>query len=378
MGGPWDFTSKNGRFAGKNPGGSVPQRKALFFALYSGHNKYEISNNYIYNLYEGVREGFFGTPPASKGFTEITGNTIIGKTNDNGSESISIGIYVSDATGSGYAASNGKIQIEGNTITGARLGINPVSVQQRLFVNGNTISAFHYPYAVDNMVTGIWVDKAFGLEELKHNSVTGTGYHCSKANSPLLAGYLIDSVGRSTALSNISCNLAQDIYYGMQFKRKSYINLRGNELRRNTNGLYFGERAIIGQQGDVCDPTDNRWTGDACTSSCGSCDDFPGWHVSTVYATYTELANPTLSKIYVRDSDTYDPVVLYQGNNGGPAAYSYPSTLIYASTGCTAGMPDPMDCEAAERPAGNGKALANIAATSTMQLFRRKRSDRVI
>lgn len=136
-------------------------------------------------------------------------------------------------------------------------------------------------------------------------------------------------------------------------------------MRRRKNGLYFVSASTkIGQQGDVCEPTDNRWTADACggAASCTGCSTFTNWSGAGITAINNlSGANLSLSKIYLRDDADWRPLSV-----SGTPSYSFASgTLVDAATGCGS-MPDPVYCGPAEDAGRAAVATPAIGGSNTM------------
>ncbi len=361
---PWDVTCRNTIFkAVQGVAGMVPSSLGYNGQYSGGHGIHNISNNYMVN--NTITHINSGTA-ANKGFTYIRGNTILSKTSSSSTDVMPTAIYLFDYNGS---STNGTLVVDSNTITGAALGINPVNILQRLYILRNNITLYPYISPSGNIVAGIYTYITPGLKEIKYNTITGQGYICTSVTGPYLTGMRLRKIGTSSNTSDVSCNLVSDLGYGFNFVDESYVSWRRNEMRRALTGMSIDPGASIGTQGSLCDPSDNTWTGDSCTS-CGGCADFPGWDHSPINATFTLSVTPTSSMLYIRNEAGFKP--LRNGNYAGGTAYTYGSTLLYAEDGSCDPLPAYTSCISgpAERSAvAHGSDMADMHTTGAMQLF---------
>lgn len=364
----WDITCRNTVFKSVlGVPGMVALCGAFFGNLTGAHGVYDFSHNNMFN--NGMAQINAGNTTIKKGFSFFCNNIMTGRTTWTGPNSMTYAIYVNDYANS---STNGTIIIDSNTITGAALGVYGVNVLQRLFVRNNNITLYPYDNPQGNIIAGVYLYIAPGVKEVKYNTISGQGYKCYSTSGPYSTGMRLRAIGSSTSTADVSCNLVQDIGYAFNFVGTSYVSWRKNEMRRDYTGIILDPSTTIGNQGSACDPSDNTWTGDACTGgSCTDCDDFPGWGASgSVHATYTVGMTPTTSKLYVRPGAPFQPTT--NSNSGGGAAYVLASTILTVNV-TTCGTPDYSSCiieEVAERgiARNNGEQVQTLAS-GTMTIF---------
>ncbi len=348
---PWDFTFKNALVV-KSGGAGY----ALKVATHNGHNEYVIENNFISNVVYGIKVANLNSPALPKGTTRIRKNYVVGRTSSGGTEVTYFAISVENGLNAPVSAGNGTITIDSNTIVGAINGIEAFSVQEKLYVKNNYVSVINY----GGVNHGIFVQKAAGLLGMTKNKVSGKGYNCTGS----AIAYRTDSAGRSGTPSDISCNLAMDISVGFEFRLGNFVQWTKNEMRRCNIGMNLNSPSytFIGDQGNTCEPTDNRWTSGSCSGapSCTGCGTFPDWTGTTYAIQSADDVNPSLSKIYLRDISTWAPPSI----KGSPA-YSFASGTLIDVSGCGS-LPDPVYCGPEEEESRAAVTAPAIGGSNTM------------
>ncbi len=333
----WDFTCINADFYGiRGVSGFVLPQNGCYLQLTGEHNKHEFSNNRVHNYNTGLIQQFTaGTTIARKGLSIFRNNTFVGKPTPESSDEMGTAVYVMDNFPSTTGLANGEMFIDSNSITGARVGADVYTKSQGVHINDNIINM--YQYSTTATMYGITTSQSPTIKEVLRNQITGTGYNCfTPPYNAATVGIGMYNAGSAACTTNISCNLTADMKVGFFFRGASTVNWHHNEIRRTKWGAWLYD-ATIGQQGDACNPSDNRWTGAACTGSCSSCSDFPGWTAANIYALYPSgTTNVNSSPIYLRydslaaDTSGYIPY--------SKLSYSYGTgSLIVSTSGACGG-----------------------------------------
>ncbi len=344
---------------------------------------YNISNNSINNYEYGIRASI-NNCYISNGSIFIENNKLSGVIPDGSVERCESGIIVSD--NSDCTTSNVDLNILSNHITGFTKGIyvldysanNPSLPIRSTYIN-TTISEDTVVVTnlsdVTNTRYGIFCNRVAALNDVSGNYVYGDITANEKYNYPLPAaatssGVLLQKVSNDGSPSNVSCNHVKDIGIGYRFADTSSIDWHNNVMERHTYGMVLSSdvtfsssaKAIIGTQGDTCEPADNLWYDDGAGTT-----GWPGWLDASVYQTFASGANATLSTMYVRNVATGDYIYrpTNNGSSGTATAYSYGTNVLDAASGCGGDLPDPDICapdvpeESAERmgPGGDGRDI---------------------
>jgi len=151
-----------------------------------------------------------------------------------------------------------------------------------------------------------------------NNNVQGFGI-----SSSVWAGIYSANITYNAHVERVECNLTENIAIGNYFiGDHGTISYRNNEMKTSALGLVLNN-AIIGQQGDATNASDNEWTGS---------------YPSGTFTTYTTaFSDPNNSVLYVQSGSPYDPATVGNGcgsANGGGYTYSS-SNGIESSSGAS-------------------------------------------
>jgi hypothetical protein len=159
-----------------------------------------------------------------------------------------------------YANGTPMIRVEYSQITDAYRGISMQAWDKEdLYCRWNTISLAGDPYNGSGnprqfgIYAGVCVPAGLSGNYIISNSITGFGFSNTDAHGILLF--------RNSNL-NVWCNITTNIYNGIVIDSKNtWMVFQRNEMNTNMNGFVLRNVGVIGTQGTVSQPQDNKWTG---------------------------------------------------------------------------------------------------------------------
>jgi hypothetical protein len=352
---------------------SVLTNNAGKYGVYINTNRYwycYVAYNNFYNIENGIT-GIGSTGPLSipgvpagtiqyAGLIYVTNNTIkphlTGYTVTNQFVSNAITL-TSNQSGTPYFANGAPlIRAEYNQVADAYRGINMrLWDQQDVYCRWNVISLVSDPYNAGGTPRqfGINAQSNFPTSATGNyiiaNTINGFGFSNPDAHGLMMI---------RNANCNVWCNYTTNITNGIVIDGKNtWMSFARNEMNTNMNGFVLMNGGMIGQQGTLSQPQDNRWTGT-----------WPGGQFKTAVLSGSTA---TTSVFYIRSTA---PGSIYNPNGstyvqppGVPFIDDY--TLSGSTLRLSTSAPAPQPCVMFGKTTGMGDELSENGTGFDVTLF---------
>jgi hypothetical protein len=249
---------------------------------------------------------------------------------DNGVYIVSAGVIA----GSTFTQSGAALNIRQNNFDRVRRGV----------MNNGHSGTFYTGFTANNQISLVadpFGNMQYGIYHVNTNASvvntnTITGYNTTNT---LVTGVYFSANSNSA----LRCNITNTLYQGFQHAGANLGTFwRDNTMQTNARGMSLTNGGIIGPQGNISTPNDNKWTGSWTGTNYNTYTD----QFSTAYTTSLAITNPSNSVIWRRTTSNYDPLnnfglINSQSYNaiGALQAAANTATVFNCATG--AGDPPP-------------------------------------
>lgn len=221
------------------------------------------------------------------------------------------GAQVTNGTGLGTAFLNNAVYLSSTSITGwqniAGLGLRIANNEVNKAFRGFYVETFAYPSIIQSNTISLLNDNYLAVTQrgisVGGNATGSTNITKNKLNAANTTNTLVTLVytGASPA-SGVTCNTLSASYQAFEFNSNNGVSIwKGNSMTTHARGLVLSNNGIIGTQGAVGAPSDNRWNTPAAWAGANG--------------TYVDItSNAINSKLWVKNTGFWVPQT-----PGGPA-----------------------------------------------------------